>query len=674
MITELGHFALILALFVAVVQASVPLVGAQRQDGGLMRLGDAMAVLQLLLVGGAFLALVHAYVTSDFSVLNVAQNSHSLKPMLYKVTGVWGNHEGSLLLWILILALFGAAVALFGTNLPPRLRARTLAVQAMIGVGFLLFTLLTSNPFERVSPAPLDGNDLNPLLQDPGLAFHPPLLYAGYVGLSIVFSFAIAALIEGRIDAAWARWVRPWTLLAWVFLTLGIALGSWWAYYELGWGGWWYWDPVENASFMPWLVATALLHSAIVVEKRDTLKSWTVLLAIVAFSFSLIGTFLVRSGVLTSVHAFANDPDRGVFILGFLLVAIGGSLTLYAWRAPALQAGGLFQPVSRESGLVLNNLFLSIAAATVFLGTLYPLFLEALGGGKVSVGAPYFNATFIPLMTPLLLLMAVGPLLPWKRADLRAALSRLRYAGLLTIAVVIATLALSHGRALLGALGLGLATWLAAGVVVELAGRAGLAGRTRGNGPRDVLRRLRGLPRAAYGMSLAHLGVAVLVLGITASSVWQSEVIRVMAPGDTAEVGGYELRFEGAQGLRGPNYLAERGRFVAMADGEEIAVLTPERRRYLVGGRETVEAAIAARPLGDLYVVLGERAGADRAAGAYGVRLYFEPFIHGIWLGTLLMSLGGLLSLSDRRLRVGAPQRRREPVGTAAPVRVSGTP
>ncbi|MDX1424463.1 MAG: heme lyase CcmF/NrfE family subunit, partial [Kiloniellales bacterium] len=445
MIPEIGHFALILALLVALVQGSVPMLGAARGRGDWMVLAGPTALLQLALMATAFLALMQAYVVSDFSVLNVAQNSHSAKPLLYKITGVWGNHEGSMVLWILILALFGAAVALFGGNLPETLKARVLAVQAWIAAGFLLFTILTSNPFARLVPAPADGADLNPLLQDPGLAFHPPMLYTGYVGFSIAFSFAIAALIEGKVDAAWARWVRPWTLVAWSFLTAGIALGSWWAYYELGWGGWWFWDPVENVSFMPWLMGTALLHSAIVVEKRDALKVWTILLAILTFSLSLIGTFIVRSGLLTSVHAFATDPERGLFILILLCLTIGGSLALFAWRAPALKSGGLFDPISREGALVLNNLLLATACATVFLGTLYPLFVEALGGAKISVGEPYFNATFVPIMVPLVVAMAVGPLLPWKRADLLGALGRLKAVAVLAFAAALVAVYLHRG-------------------------------------------------------------------------------------------------------------------------------------------------------------------------------------------------------------------------------------
>ncbi|MBX6368152.1 MAG: heme lyase CcmF/NrfE family subunit, partial [Rhodospirillales bacterium] len=521
MIVELGHYALVLALFLALVQSTLPLYGAARGDASLMALADTMAIGQFVFVLAAFLALMNAYVTSDFSVANVVQNSHTAKPLLYKISGVWGNHEGSMLLWVLILTLFGAAVAFFGTQLPPRLRARVLSVQGMIGVGFLLFILLTSNPFLRVVPAPPDGRGLNPLLQDPGLAFHPPFLYLGYVGFSMAFSFAVAALIEGRVDPAWARWVRPWTLAAWVCLTLGIALGSWWAYYTLGWGGWWFWDPVENASFMPWLVGTALLHSAIVVEKRDSLKSWTILLAIVTFSLSLIGTFLVRSGVLTSVHAFAVDPARGAFILALLAVVIGGSLTLYAVRAPALKAGGLFAPISREGALVLNNLLLSTAAATVFVGTLYPLFLDAVGGPKISVGKPFFDATFLPLMWPLCVMIVVGPMLAWKRGDLLGALDRLKFAFGLAVAAAALAAWLAEGGPLLAVLGVGLAAWLVFGALTEWVERTRLS-----------WSRMRHLPRSAWGTTIAHLGVGLFVLGVSASA-WQSERIEVVEPGDT---------------------------------------------------------------------------------------------------------------------------------------------
>ena len=650
MIPEVGHFALILALLVAAVQGSLPLWGAARGRAELMALARPAAVLQLILMAVAFLALARAYVTSDFTVLNVVNNSHSLKPMIYKITGVWGNHEGSLLLWILILALFGAAVALFGRNLPRPLQARVLAVQAWIAFGFLAFTLLTSNPFARVFPPPFDGQDLNPLLQDPGLAFHPPMLYTGYVGFSIAFSFAIAALIEGRVDAAWARWVRPWTLAAWCFLTAGIALGSWWAYYELGWGGWWFWDPVENVSFMPWLMGTALLHSALVVEKRDALKVWTILLAILTFSLSLIGTFIVRSGLLTSVHAFATDPERGLFILLLLCITIGGSLTLFALRAPALKAGGLFHPISREGGLVLNNLLLTTACATVFLGTLYPLFLEAVGGAKVSVGAPYFNATFVPLMIPLVAVMAFGPLLQWKRADLAGVLGRLKWAGLASLLAAALAVYLHSGGPILAWLGMALAAWLFAGCIVEWAERVKLF-----RAPLATSwARARQLPRSAYGMTLAHAGMAVVIAGVTASAAWQGEVVRVLRPGETAELGGYVYRFDGVESLRGPNYAAERGRFTVTRDGHPFALLTPERRLYDVQRMETTEAAIHTTGLADLYAVIGEPDG----RGGWTVRLYHEPLVPWIWAGSFIMVLGGALSLSDRRLRVGAPTRR----------------
>ena len=650
MIVEIGHFALILALCVAVTQSAVPMIGAHQNNRGWMAVAGPTAVAQLGLLLISFFALMYAYVTSDFSVKNVAANSNSLKPMIYKISGVWGNHEGSMLLWVLILALFGAIVAGFGRNLPPGLKARTLAVQALVSVGFLLFIILTSNPFERLVPAPIDGRGLNPLLQDPGLALHPPILYAGYVGFSISFSFAVAALIEGKVDAAWARWVRPWTLLAWLFLTAGIALGSWWAYYELGWGGWWYWDPVENASFMPWLVGTALLHSAIVVEKRDALKSWTILLAILTFSLSLIGTFLVRSGVLTSVHAFATDPERGVFILLLLVIAIGGSLALYAWRAPQLQSGGLFQPISREGGLVLNNLLLTTSAATVFLGTLYPLFLEAFGGGKVSVGPPFFNATFIPLMVPLVIALGVGPLLPWKRADLGGVLARLKLAFAAALILTLITAYLTWGKGVFGAMGIGIAVWLGASVLVEIGERIGF-GRVSLS---DSVKRAIGLPRAAWGRTLAHFGLAVTVAGVTGAGLWQVESIQIMRPGDKVEVSGYEFTFEGAENVRGPNYGAERGTFTVRDDGQVVAKLSGERRRYFVSGDETTEAGIHTTAMYDLYAVLGEPNG----KGGWTTRLYYKPLVPWLWLGSIIMVLGGIVSLTDRRLRVGAPSRR----------------
>ena len=658
MLAELGHLALIMALCVSAAQAVVPLVGAARNDAGWMAAGSSAAVLQLLLIAFSFTALTNAFVTSDFSLRIVAENSNSLKPMIYKVSGVWGNHEGSMLLWVLILALFGAMIAGFGGNLPPTLKARVLAVQAMIAVGFLLFIAFTSNPFDRLFPPPADGNDLNPLLQDPGLALHPPVLYVGYVGFSIAFSFAVAALIEGRVDAAWARWVRPWTLLAWAFLTGGIALGSWWAYYELGWGGFWYWDPVENASFMPWLVGTALLHSAIVVERRDALKTWTILLAILTFSLSLIGTFLVRSGVLTSVHAFATDPGRGVFILALLVIAIGGSLTLYAWRAPQLKGGGLFAPISREGGLLLNNLILTTAAATVFIGTLYPLVLEAAGGGKVSVGPPYYNATFVPLMVPLVAALGVAPLLAWKRGDLAAALGRLKVAAVFAAVAFALTLWLVWGRSVLGIIAVGAAAWLAAAVLTEFFGRIALGRVSVG----QSLSRAAGLPRSAWGMTLAHLGLAAIIAGSAGASLWTTERILTMTPGQTEDLAGYEVTFDGAEQVRGPNYLALRATFQTRDGNTPVATLHAERRRYLVGGQETTEAGIYTMLAGDLYVVVGEA----QANGGYVVRLYYKPLVAWIWIGSVLMVIGGFVSLSDRRLRVGAPTRRSQAAPTDA--------
>lgn len=645
MIAELGHFALILAFVVALVQGIVPMAGAARGHGPSMKLADTAAVLQFLLVAGAFAALVHAYVTSDFSLVNVYANSHSLKPMLYKVTGVWGNHEGSLLLWALMLTLFGAMVALFGRNLPDGFRARALAVQGLVGVGFLAFMIFTSNPFARIDPAPLEGNGLNPILQDPGLAFHPPFLYAGYVGISIAFSFAVAALIEGRVPPSWARWVRPWTLAAWSALTIGICGGSYWAYYELGWGGFWFWDPVENASLMPWLAATALLHSAIVVEKRDTLKSWTILLAILAFSLSLLGTFLVRSGVLTSVHAFASDPTRGFFILIFLLAVTGGALTLYAIRAPALKAGGLFQTVSRESSLVLNNLLLATATATVLLGTLYPLILDVLGGAKVSVGPPYYNATFMPIMVPLILALGVGPLLPWKRGSLTTALAKVKLAAALAVLGGIAIVLATTDAPVLAVLGFVLAFFLGGAVLVELGQRVQLAKL----GLAGAFRRLVNLPRGAMGMSLAHFGLAVSVIGIAAATGFAREHLGIMKAGDTVEIAGYSLTFRGVEDVPGPNYTATRGRF----EVEGVGTLSPETRKFRAPPMETTEAAIHSTPIGDLYVVVGEKAGPGHAT-----RIYWKPFVMWIWAGGLMMAIGGLVSLSDRRLRVGAPVRR----------------
>ncbi len=646
MTVELGHFALILALLVAVVQAVVPLLGAQRGETGWMAVAGPAAMVQFVLVVMAFGALVHAYVESDFSVYTVVANSHTAKPLLYKIAGVWGNHEGSLVLWVMILSVFGVMLAVTGRNLPPALRARVLSVQAMVAVGFLLFILLTSNPFRRLNPPAVEGQGLNPLLQDPGLAFHPPLLYLGYVGFSMAFSFAIAALIEGRVDPAWARWVRPWTLAAWIFLTLGVALGSWWAYYELGWGGWWYWDPVENAAFIPWLAGTALLHAALVVEKRDGLKKWTILLAIITFSLSLLGTFLVRSGILTSVHAFAADPARGVFVLALLVVTGGASLLLFAVRAPGLQGGGLFAAVSREGGLLFNTALLAVAAATVLLGTLYPLLAEALGIGKLSVGAPFFNRTFVPLMVPLLVVMAIGPLLAWKRGDGRRALRRLWPA--MVVAGLVAGVTAAEGAAL--AVGMGMAAWLGMATLIELAERILLFRAPLS----ESLHRALHLPRAAYGMTLSHVGVAVLIAGIAGVTGWEAEKVLVLRTGDSAELKGYVFTLTGLETIAGPNYQAERGMIIVHDDdGRFVTTLYPERRQYTHPPQPTTEAAIHTTGLVDLYVAMGEQ---DEEGGVV-VRLYYKPFIPWLWYGAGLMVLGGIVSLADRRHRVGAPNR-----------------
>ena len=649
MIVEAGHFALALALMLALVQASFPLIGAARNDARWMAMARPAAVGQLAFVAAAFLSLIYAFVTSDFSVGAVVANSHSAKPLLYKIAGTWGNHEGSMLLWVLILSLFGAAVAVFGDRLRPTFKARVLGVQGILGAAFLAFVLFASNPFLRIVPAPLDGRGLNPLLQDPGLAFHPPFLYLGYVGFSMAFSFAVAALIEGRVEPAWARWVRPWTLAAWAALTLGIALGSWWAYYELGWGGFWFWDPVENASLLPWLTGTALLHSLVVVEKRAALKSWTVLLAIVTFGLSLVGTFLVRSGVLISVHAFASDPGRGLFILALFVGLIGGALALYALRAAKLAGGGSFAAISREGGLVLNNLLLSAATATVFIGTLYPLFLDAIGGGRVSVGPPFFTATFVPLAVPLVAAMGIGPMLAWKRADLAGVLARLKLAGFAAGAVAVVSLYLDGARDILAALGVALAVWLFAAVLIEWAERARLFRAPFG----ESMRRAAGLPRAAYGASVAHAGLAVAVAGIVASTAWQSEHIGVMRPGERAVIAGYEVVFAGVRAVQGPNYSARQGRFAISRGGRSVAVLEPEKRVYPVTGTPTTEAAIHTTWFADIYAVLGDPDG----KGGWTVRLYHNPLVPWIWVGAIIMVLGAGLSLTDRRLRVGIAAR-----------------
>jgi cytochrome c-type biogenesis protein CcmF len=653
MIAELGHYALVLALGVALIQSVAPIVGARRGDEALMAVAGSTALAQFALVAMAFAALTACYVTSDFSVANVFENSHSAMPLIYKFTSVWGNHEGSMLLWVLILSLFGALVASFGGNLPATLKANVLAVQSWIAAAFYLFILVTSNPFLRLPQAPFEGRDLNPILQDLGLAIHPPLLYLGYVGCSISFSFAIAALIEGRIDAAWARWVRPWTLAAWVFLTPGIAMGSYWAYYELGWGGFWFWDPVENASLMPWIAATALLHSAVVMEKRNALKVWTILLAILAFSLSLIGTFLVRSGVLTSVHAFATDPTRGVFILAILVAFIGGALSLYAWRAPQLKQGGLFAPVSREGALVFNNLFLTAACSSIFVGTLYPLALEALTGEKISVGAPFFNLTFGPLFLPLLAAVPFGPLLAWKRGDLLGAAQRLIAAAALAVVGIAVVFAVDVGGPVLAPFGIGLAIYVMAGAMTDLVERIGIL-----RLPLAVaLSRARGLPRSTFGTAFAHFGLGVSLLGIVCVSTWGAELIVALKPSGTVSLRSYDLTFDGLVTRQGPNYLERVARFTVRRGGTVIGIMEPSKRSFPSRQSSTTEAALLTRGVSQLYVSLGD-ANPD---GSIAVRLYHKPLVLLIWLGALVMVFGGLLSLSDRRLRIGAPKPARRP-------------
>jgi cytochrome c-type biogenesis protein CcmF len=649
MIAEAGHYALVLALGLALIQSFVPLLGARWGDPALMNVARSTALAQFVFVAASFAALVTLHVTSDFSVVNVFENSHSLKPLIYKITGVWGNHEGSMLLWVLILALFGGLVAAFGNNLPLSLRAHVLAVQAWIAGAFYLFILITSNPFLRIPNPPIEGRDLNPVLQDIGLAVHPPMLYLGYVGFSISFSFAIAALMEGRIDAAWARWVRPWTLMAWIFLTLGIAMGSYWAYYELGWGGWWFWDPVENASLMPWLAGTALLHSALVMEKRNALKVWTILLSILTFSLSLLGTFLVRSGVLTSVHAFASDPTRGVFILLILCVFIGGSLSLFAARASSLKQGGLFAPISREGALVLNNLFLTTACATVFIGTLYPLALEVLTGDKISVGAPFFNLTFGPLFVPLMIAVPFGPMLAWKRGDLYGAAQRLLAAGIAALIAIALAWAWARGGSALAPLAIGLAIFVVAGAIVDLVERTGLF-----RNPLAIsFRRARGLPRSAWGSAFAHAGIGIALIGIVCETTWNSEYIGTLKPNDLIPFAGYQLKLDSLSQRQGPNYREMVAAFSVSLDGEKLSVMTPSKRNFTTrGGASTTEAALLTRGVSQLYISLGD----TTADGGVTVRIYHKPLVLLIWYGPVLMAFGGMLSLSDRRLRVGAPK------------------
>ncbi|MEJ6394509.1 heme lyase CcmF/NrfE family subunit [Gymnodinialimonas sp. 2305UL16-5] len=665
MIVELGHFALILAFAVAIFQMIVPMVGAARGNGAWMAVADPAATAQFWLTAVSFAALTYAFVTSDFSLNLVVANSHTAKPMLYKITGVWGNHEGSLLLWVLILTLFGACAAWFGKGLPPTLRARVLAVQSSVAVAFFAFILFTSNPFLRLASPPFDGQDLNPLLQDPGLAFHPPFLYLGYVGLSMAFSFAVAALIEGRVDAAWARWVRPWTLAAWVFLTIGIGIGSWWAYYELGWGGFWFWDPVENASFMPWLISAALLHSAIVVEKREALKSWTILLAILAFGFSLIGTFIVRSGVLTSVHAFANDPERGMFILMILCLFMGGALLLFALRAGTMEAKGVFALVSRESGLVYNNLILAVSTFVVFIGTIWPLIADMFFDRNLSVGPPFFDAAFTPFVFALSAVLPIAAMLPWKRAKVGRALRALVPAAVLALALGLLTWAMFTGRTAIGPLGVGLSVWLVAGAVTDLWSRTG-----RGT-ISNRLGRLTRLPRADWGKTVAHAGVGITMFGVVCLTGYQVEDIRVAREGEPYAVGAYEIELREVQeNVRGPNYLSTMA-FVIVRDGEtgrELDVLTSERRIYPVAGMPTTEAGINNGFTRDVYVTIGD----PQVGGGWALRVWIKPFANWIWGGTIIMAFGGFLSLSDRRYRVAAGASKTPP--SAPPRPSAGVP
>jgi len=656
MIPEIGHFALIVALFLAVCQGVLPIIGAARNSGILMGVARPLAYGQFVFLTIAFACLTYAFVANDFSVLYVAEHSNSQLPVVYRIAAVWGGHEGSLLLWALLLSGWTLAVAVYSKHLPVEMVARVLGVMGLVAVGFLLFMLLTSNPFDRLLPAAADGRDLNPLLQDPGLVIHPPMLYMGYVGFSVAFAFVLAALLGGQLDTAWARWSRPWTTVAWVFMTIGIALGSWWAYYELGWGGWWFWDPVENASFMPWLVGTALIHSLAVTEKRGAFKSWTVLLAITAFSLSLLGTFMVRSGVLTSVHSFAADPKRGIFILAFLVVVIGASLLLFAWRAPRIGLGGKFDLLSRESLLLSNNVLLSVAAASVFIGTLYPLFMDALGFGKLSVGPPYFEAVFVPLMVPMVLMMGLGPLARWKKFSVPELARRVRwgFAGALLVALLL-PLVMGKWTAMI-ALGLLLAFWIVASIAMSLYER--LAGHG------GFIKRLRGQSLSYYGMQTAHLGVALFILGVTLVKGYETERDVRMDVGDTVQAGGYEFRFDGATDIEGPNYAAAKGHVSVSKGGKLVTELFPEKRQYRASGMPMTEAAISPGLMGDLYVSMGEPI--PDSESAWAVRVYIKPFVDWIWAGCLLMAIGGLLPISDRRYRIHS--KRTVPADTAAGV------
>ncbi|MBX2805923.1 MAG: heme lyase CcmF/NrfE family subunit [Hyphomicrobiales bacterium] len=657
MYAEFGHFALILAFTLSLAQSSVPLFGAYYRDRKLMEFGTTAAIGQLVFIAISFAVLTYAYVNSDFSLQNVTENSNSAMPLIYRFTATWGNHEGSMLLWVLILAIFGSAVAFFGGNLPVTLKARVLGIQGMVGAGFLAFILFTSNPFWRVFPAPMDGTELNPMLQDIGLAIHPPFLYLGYVGFSMAFSFSVAALSEGRIYAAWARWVRPWVLAAWCFLTIGITLGSYWAYYELGWGGWWFWDPVENASFMPWLAGTALLHSALVMERRQSLVNWTILLGLITFSLSLIGTFIVRSGIITSVHAFASDPSRGVFILALLALAAGGALTIFALRAPGMRQSTPFSPVSRESSLVLNNVILISATAVVMLGTFYPLLVKTVAEERLSVGAPYYNLTFVPMMLVLMAVLVIGPILKWKRDRITEALGKLKGATIITLVCTLVIMAATMGEHIYAALSLGLGIWVILGSFAALSYRIKLF-KVSFSRSWEMARTT---PRSVYGLFLGHAGMGFMALGITVMTVWQHEELGALKSGGQLDLGSYQVTLDEVKNVPGPNYQAERATFTITSGGETISSVFSERRFYPVRGMQTTEAGIYSNGFVNVYVAIGEQSQAGIA-----VRAYYHPGAPWIWFGPFIMAIAGFVSLTDRRLRVGAPQRSKTTTGEAS--------
>jgi cytochrome c-type biogenesis protein CcmF len=665
MTAELGAFALILALALSALQAGLSILGRVRGDATLRGAGEGAGLAAFVAVAIAFAALMTAFIASDFSVANVVANSNTDQPLFYRVTATWGSHEGSMLLWNLALTGFGACVILYGRGLPTGLKSVAVAAQGTLATLFLGYTVFASNPFVRIAHAPLEGQSLNPILQDPFMAIHPPILYSGYVGFSVVFSLAVAALVEGRVDAAWARWVRPWALAAWSLLTVGITLGSFWAYYELGWGGWWFWDPVENASFMPWLIGTALLHSAIVTEKRGALTGWTVFLALAAFSFSMLGAFLVRSGVLTSVHAFAVDPKRGAILLGILAAAAGAAFGLFAWRAPKLTPGGLFAPISREGALVLNNLFLAAATACVMLGTLYPLIVQAATGEAISVGGPYFALTFGPLMVACLLILPAGPLLAWKRGDLLGALQRLWVAAALAIAAGLLSYLVIAPRKIIPVLVMAIGFWLIAGSATELAGRLNLGALRRGDGG-QVWRRLKGLPRGQWGMTLAHIGLGVFVLGAACELSWRTETAQSLGVGQSMRAGAYTLTLQGLNAVDGPNYSADQAMLLAKPDYGAAFTLTPERRFYAAQRQTTSKVAIQRRGVTDVYVVLGDERPAAGGRPAWLVRVFINPWARLIFAGPLLMALGGAISLSDRRIRLAAGRRAASSVLAAA--------